>query len=304
MTDMICIMSTSLLFGFSRSLVWIIIARSLAGASCGNIGTVRTMVAEMVPFKELQPRAFSIMPLIWTIGSSVGPGLGGALANPAVKYPKFYGKSLLFKKYPFALPNLVAASFFLVGLSVGFLFLKETLDTKKDEDYGRYIGQLLIRKLTQKKAKPRWRLEEEQPSPLLENSRASSVASVRNRIERKKDSKTIPPTLTSYQEIFSRQSNLNLLNYTLLALHSMAFDQLLPIFMHYPPQTDRSSNPNTHLPFQFTGGFGLNSDRIGLLFTIYGVFGMFVQFFAFVSHLPPIFPSTIRPYLQSCKVSS
>lgn len=284
LVDMICIMSTSLIFGFSRSLVWVVIARSLAGASCGNVGTIRTMVAEMVPFKELQPRAFSIMPLVWTIGSSVGPGLGGALANPAAKYPKSYGDSVLFKKYPFALPNIVAANFFLVGLSVGFLFLKETLETKKDKDYGRHIGHLLIRTFTQKRAKPKWPLEEEQESPLLQHSRVSSIASDTNSIKPQKVCKTIPPTPPTYQEIFSSQSNLNLLTYTLLALHSMAFDQLLPIFMHYPPQTDRSSNPNTHLPFKFTGGFGINSDRIGLLFTIYGIVGMFIQFFAF----PPI----------------
>lgn len=46
------------------------------------------MVAEMVPFEELQPREFPIMPLMWTIGSSVEPGLGGAHANPAAGYLK------------------------------------------------------------------------------------------------------------------------------------------------------------------------------------------------------------------------
>lgn len=68
LTGMTCTMSCSLLFGFSRTLSWAIVTRSMAGASNGNVGTLRTIVADLVPQKELQPRAFSIMPLVWTIG--------------------------------------------------------------------------------------------------------------------------------------------------------------------------------------------------------------------------------------------
>lgn len=72
-----CTMCTSLLFGFSRNLAWAIAIRALSGGGNGNVGIIRTMVAEMVPEKELQPRAFSIMPLTWTIGSIFGPAFGG-----------------------------------------------------------------------------------------------------------------------------------------------------------------------------------------------------------------------------------
>ena len=54
-------MITSLLLGFSVNLPMAIVARALAGAGNGNVGIIRTTVAEMVPFKELQPRAFSLM---------------------------------------------------------------------------------------------------------------------------------------------------------------------------------------------------------------------------------------------------
>ena len=286
LTAMTCIMITSLLFGFSRTLVWAIVARSLAGASCGNVGIIRTMVAEMVPYKELQPQAFSVMPLVWSIGSIFGPSLGGALANPALKWSKVFGESGLFKTYPFALPNLVGAAFFLVGLSVGTLFLKETLETKKDQrDYGIILGKVLLLPFTHKKSRPKCSLEDEQSASLLEHSRNLSSTSLDTDMDTQETRKAVlvvpPPT---YREVFSRQSNLNLIAYTLLALHSLAFDQLLSIFMHYPQQTNRSTNPDVHLPFKFTGGFGLNSDRIGLLYTVYGVVGMLIQFFAF----PPL----------------
>jgi hypothetical protein len=70
----------------------------------------------------------------------------------------------------------------------------------------------------------------------------------------------------------------------MLALHSVAFDQLLPIFMHYPPQSHSPKNPDISLPFKFSGGFGLESGRIGTLFTVYGICGMFIQFLVF----PPV----------------
>ena len=294
---MFCVMSTSLLFGFSTSLTWTIIARALTGASNGNVGIMRTAVAELVPYKELQPRAFSIMPLVWTIGSIFGPGFGGALANPAAKYPKVFGSSWLFRTYPFALPNIVAASIFVVGILVGYLFLKESLETKRDKrDYGRIIGQLLLRPFKPKKPRAaRWQHEEEQTSSLLKHSRGSSSVSTDD-IDVRAVPKPIRLAPPGYREVFSYQSNLNLLTYSLLALHSVAYDQLLPIFMHYPPETDRSSNPNVQLPFKFTGGFGIDSDRIGLLFTLYGIAGMFVQFL--------IFPPLTRRYgvLLSLKV--
>ena len=271
-------MSTSLLFGFSRSLAWAIVARSLAGASNGNVGTMKTTVAELVPQKELQPKAFSVMPLVWTIGSIFGPAFGGALANPASKYPKVFGNSNFLQSYPFALPNFVASALFLVGLAVGILFLKETLESKTDRrDYGRALGDLLLRSFQRKKAKS-WS-HDEQSSSLLRHSRMSSVSTLADEEERVPQKAPLaPPT---YREVFSYQSSLNLLTYSLLALHSIAYDQLLPIFMHYPRQIERSSNPNVNLPFKFTGGFGIDSDRIGLLFVVYGTVGIFIQFFVF-----------------------
>ena len=117
-------MTASLLFGFSQSLTWAIITRCIGGASSGTVGIIRTTVAEMVPHKSLQPRAFSIMPLIWSLGSVVGPIMGGALAKPATNIPQIFGDMWFFKRFPFALPNLVSGLFYVIGLTSGFLFLK------------------------------------------------------------------------------------------------------------------------------------------------------------------------------------
>jgi MFS family permease len=82
------------------------------------------MVAEMVPEKELQPRAFSIMPLVWGLGSIFGPSFGGFFAKPAEHMPGLFGNNKFMIKFPFALPNFVASALFMVGISTGFLFLR------------------------------------------------------------------------------------------------------------------------------------------------------------------------------------
>jgi hypothetical protein len=88
-----------------------------------------------------------------------------------------------------------------------------------------------------------------------------------------------PPTNA---EIFTRQTCINLLSYTFLAAHSVAYDQVLPVFLNYPRQVP--DGDNTRLPFKFSGGFGLGSDRIGSIFTVYGIVCGIIQFFVF----PPL----------------
>ena len=62
---------------------------------------------------------------------------------------------------------------------------------------------------------------------------------------------------------------MNLLCYTFLAMHAVAYDQLLPVYLNYPYK--ESTPENTKLPFRFTSGFGLTQDKIGAIFTLYGI---------------------------------
>ena len=91
-------------------------------------------------------------------------------------------------------------------------------------------------------------------------------------------SSSSPPS--GHGRVFTRQASINLVVYTFLALHSVASDQLLPVFMHHRRQ-ERAGNGRVQLPFRFAGGFGMSSQEIGLLFTVYGTMGMLTQFFVF-----------------------
>ncbi|EXJ66485.1 uncharacterized protein A1O5_10154 [Cladophialophora psammophila CBS 110553] len=270
-----CTMISSILFGFSKNLLWAFITRSLQGLSNGNVGIIRTAVAELVPQKELQPRAFSIMPLVWNIGSIFGPSFGGSLVHPVERYPKIFGKFKLLKEYPFALPNLLISILFMCGITAGFLFLHETLEEKKSHrDYGLLLGKFLTNSCTRRSPRRAWSNVEES-DPFLSGLSSELSTPVSGSSPAVKLLKQSP----GWAEVFSGQSNINLVVYTFLAMHSVAYDQLLPIFMHYPVQSIQDSD--VHLPWKFAGGFGIDSNRIGLLFTFYGVFGMLIQFFVF-----------------------
>ncbi|KAI8623753.1 MFS general substrate transporter [Xylariaceae sp. FL1651] len=279
-----CTMTLFLVWGVSTSLTMAITVRAFQGACNGNVGIIRTMVAEMVPERELQPKAFSIMPLVWSIGSVFGPAFGGLFAKPAQQFPGLFGNSHFFKTYPFALPNILGGIIFLISLTTAALFLKETLHSKRhSRDWGLILGQRITEAfrghpLQRQQRLRRYSLQDAEASaPLLQTDGTSN--SVRVTQQAAKFEKTVAPSMYA---VFTRQTVINLVAYTFLALHSVAFDQVLPVFLNYPPQEHTPSN--TSLPLFFSGGFGLSSGRIGTIFTLYGIACGAIQFVLF----PPL----------------
>ncbi|EYE94399.1 MFS transporter [Aspergillus ruber CBS 135680] len=273
LTGLMFTMIFSLVFGFSQNMATLLWARALLGLMNGNVGIIRTMVAEMVPEKELQPRAFSVMPLVWTIGTIFGPAFGGSLARPAEKHPSIFGGSEFWEKYPFLLPNLASACLFVVGIATGFLFLRETLQSRRDKrDYGLLVGQVLTRPCTSRRKTVNSEAGDDERTALLGEDGDNGQTD--------RQPKQKPAGRTSWREVFSTQSVLVLMAYGMLAMHNMAFDSLLPVFLHFPEQ-ELDGNPDVQLPFKFIGGFGVDSQTIGLFYTLIGIFGMFVQFFFF-----------------------
>lgn len=137
-----------LIFGFAPSLPVALFARALGGLLNGNIGVLQTTVAELVTVKEHQPRAYTIMPMVWCIGSIIGPAIGGALARPCISYPELFAKGTIWDRFPYLLPNLFSAATVFIGVIVGLLFLEETHALKKDDrDRGRELGDFLLKKI-------------------------------------------------------------------------------------------------------------------------------------------------------------
>ncbi|CAO2649945.1 Nn.00g012370.m01.CDS01 [Neocucurbitaria sp. VM-36] len=274
-------MWSMLLWGFSVNLPMALAARALQGFTNGNVGILRTMVSELCPWKELQPRAFSIMPLVYTVGAIFGPTLGGALSNPLRVDPRKPRGSGFLEHFPYILPNLVAAAFFTIGIVVGWLFLKETLESKRHkQDLGLRTGAKLTAFVRKTFNIPEKRKElTREREPLLRQQKAfDDEAAARLGVA----SEIIKDNSPKIRDVLTYQTALNLVVYTLLALYTLAFDQLLPVFLHHPPQS--LDDPNVRLPLKFAGGFGIDSRRIGTIFTFFAVSSTLFQFLLF----PPL----------------
>lgn len=68
-------MLSTLLFGFSKSFIWTIITRFLAGALSGNIAVLLSAVGDMTD-ETNQTRAFAFFGVANNIAQIVGPSIG------------------------------------------------------------------------------------------------------------------------------------------------------------------------------------------------------------------------------------
>ncbi|KAF3922050.1 hypothetical protein ABW20_dc0107400 [Dactylellina cionopaga] len=286
------------------------IARLCVGMLNGNVGILRTVVAELVPEKELQPRAFSLLPLAWNLGSILGPALGGFLSEPAQKYPTIFPKGSFFDIHPWALPNLIIAAVTFIACILGVLFLEETLTGQRDRsDPGRDMGKKIeyffgFGGIESEKRHSRSRtkvLTVDEESPLLErqsdhstisHSPGSSSSSTNSTSSndstaapRKQDPRGYksnhPNTPLPLSQILTPQSIYLIALYFLLALHHITYEQLLSVFFatHL-----RSKSDPIHLPFHIPGGFGLSTSQIGLVFSANGLIVILMQLIVY----PPV----------------
>ncbi|KAJ2924858.1 hypothetical protein H1R20_g12247, partial [Candolleomyces eurysporus] len=112
-------------FGLSRTFWGLVLSRSLSGALNGNIGVIKSMMAELTDETNLA-QAYAYMPIAWSTGCTVGPIIGGSLSRPHEQYPWLFGDSEFHKKYPYFLACSIPATFSAVAWLVTYRYLKET----------------------------------------------------------------------------------------------------------------------------------------------------------------------------------
>ncbi|ANB11278.1 hypothetical protein AWJ20_4082 [Sugiyamaella lignohabitans] len=297
-----------MVFGTSTSIFWAMLGRCMSGLLNGNIGVMRTMVAEFVGNKkQYQTRAFAILPITMNVGTVVGPMIGGLLADPANNYPWLFGDSEFLKKYPYILPNLFPIPFIIAGLICTFLFIEETLDSPgallpKSQDYGLKLG-LRLKAWTRRSSVqteshgyevvPNETLESEDEVSLsdleedeefdesIAESSSSPESTSNQSINKNRPENTTEgeapkeePVDRSLKAILTRPVKVTLVAYIILMLHAPSFMQLLPLFLSTPRMDDGDHHTN---PFIFNGGLGLKTSEIGVVISILGGVGVAIQ---------------------------
>lgn len=82
---------------------------------------------------KTQVRAFSRFAVSGSVGTLLGPLIGGALSEPVEQYPALFGGNELFTKYPYALPSIVSGAFAVSAAVLCVFGLKETLGARDKE---------------------------------------------------------------------------------------------------------------------------------------------------------------------------
>ncbi|KAF8150888.1 member of major facilitator superfamily multidrug-resistance, DHA1 sub-family [Crassisporium funariophilum] len=232
-------------FGLSRTFWGLVLSRSLNGALNGNIGVIKSMMAEMTDTTNIS-KAYAYMPIAWSTGGTLGPIIGGSLARPAERFPHLFGQNEFLIKYPYFLPCAVPATFSLVAWVVTFLFLKETVPNTIS------VAQLV----GLKKAKAEL---------TLQNVVGSQDASVTTIPVPKAKGLPEPEKPLPLRSLLTPRVIIAAGNYAFLSLVDISFRAVQPLFLSTP----------IHL-----GGLGLPPSTIGNLLSIFGILnGVFQVFF-------------------------
>ncbi|EXJ90314.1 hypothetical protein A1O1_03413 [Capronia coronata CBS 617.96] len=269
-------MLSLLMVGFSTNFAMALTGRIIGGALNGNIaGVIQSIVGELVTNPEYEAKAYSIMPFVWSIGTIIGPAIGGLLADPAKSYPNHFSRDGFFGRYPWLLPNLVCASFMLISIISGFFWLQEThpdfqpgVDSTVHHDVTEQTPMITAAGAT---ADPGVDLRRDSFGTFNEVDMPRT-----QHWELNPDGTSRTPSLSekSRQTWLTKKVAMLTLALSIYTYHSMCYDHLLPIFFQDKriPVTVSGASP-VHIP----GGLGLSTKDVGVILSVNGVIALFIQ---------------------------
>ncbi|KFH47711.1 putative membrane protein-like protein [Hapsidospora chrysogenum ATCC 11550] len=261
-------MLSMVMVGFASN-IWIaVLGRAIGGLLNGNIGVIQTMVGELVTKPEHEPRAYAVMPFVWSVGTIIGPCIGGTFADPYISWPNLFPKGGLFERFPYLLPNLICAALMCLSIALGFFLLEETHPDKQP--------RVLLPADTY--------VSEE--TPLIETSDALKRPAVDLRSEtygainvNGESSEANPREKAQPVRIWTKRVVHLIIALSIFTYHSMTYDHLMPIFFEDERATSliHTTQLSTIPPFYSPGGLGLSVRAVGMIMAVNGVIALFVQ---------------------------
>lgn len=218
------LMGCFVFFGFCKTYVQLILVHIAMGLLNGNAAVVPTALGEVTD-RTNQSRAFTWLPVMYSLGSITGPALGGLLVGTVGA-----------DKYPFLGPNLLSAGFLFLAVVVLTIWFRETLEKDEEEDASDYTtmfnkARILFAGCLGRSKNSNNNNEDE---ALLgqENDDATSAKDVAS------DQKS------AFRQLANRTTLILLCTYLVFQLTNISFNSLYPIFASAPPPNGRNLGPS------------------------------------------------------------
>ncbi|KAF4592112.1 MFS transporter [Ophiocordyceps camponoti-floridani] len=236
------------LFGLCRQYWHIVVVHVAMGLLNGNAACVPTVLGEVTD-RSNQSKAFTYLPVIYSIGGITGPALGGLLVGHIVP------------SHPYLAPNVCAAVLLAVSVAVVALWFEETLE-EDDEEAGPWEPVFLHRVSSWLRSKfrpetsngsrswsSRWPHAQttDQRRPLLSpNSSLSSSSAdddhhVQDGIPSSKAA--VQTKGPAWRDLLNHTTLLLLSTYLVFQLSNISFNSLYPIFAAAPAPAGRELDP-------------------------------------------------------------
>ena len=216
------------------------------------------------------------MPFVWSIGTIIGPAIGGTFANPSVAFPSLFSPSGVFGTFPYLLPNLICAALLLISILAGYFVLMETHPDMQPWSTPEDLETTTA----------------ETPLMLTAGANADAGVDLRgdtygtfNTVDIHEDQQwrvsvdgsSMPASISSQTEakVFTRRVVMLVVALGIFTYHSMTYDHLLPIFL----QDERIGGVSSwaQSPLHVPGGIGLTTQAVGLIMSVNGLIALVIQ---------------------------
>ncbi|TFB00699.1 putative membrane protein [Trichoderma ghanense] len=230
-------------FGFCKQYWQMVLVHAAMGLLNGNAACVPSILGEITD-RSNQSRAFTYLPIIYSLGGLTGPALGGILVGR------------MGSAFPYLGPNVLSAAVLAAAVIVVGIWFEETLEDIDDDPWkptwatrlSTRISGIFSRTPRRQSWSSRWPRPQtaSQTQPLLSPS-SDDAASDDNEVitddEGRKPTDENHKEHTPWREILNRTTLILLATYLFFQLANISFNSLYPIFAAAPSPAGRELSP-------------------------------------------------------------